>query len=419
MDEYHSPLQLVKQLRQILSADKLSVGFFLGAGCPCSIRIAMTGSRDAPLIPGIAGLTESVSESLESDASLAIPFKRLHEVLSDDGITEINIEVLLSRIRSLHDAAGTDEARGISSDHLFELDRRVCEIISQTVTRELPTVETPYHSLAWFVGNQRTRPSEIFTTNYDLLTEQALEASHVPFFDGFVGSCRPFFDQHAIEDDRFPERWTHLWKLHGSINWRFNRDSGTIIRSQRTSDGDELLIHPSHLKYDESRRMPYVVMMDRLKAFLRNGKEPVAVFVVGHSFSDEHLNATIMECLRVNSRAACYALQFEDLSQNETVVKLAETQNNLSVIARDGAIIRSRRAKWLLRPADDFSYLSPGFELDEQVEAENRADGNMGRSSEPGSEEAPRRCRAVLGDFKHFGRLLDSVSGRGLFSHRE
>ena len=160
-------------------------------------------------------------------------------------------------------------------------------------------------------------------------------------------------------------------------------------------------------------------MMDRLKAFLRNGKEPVAVFVVGHSFSDEHLNATIMECLRVNSRAACYALQFEDLSHYETVAKLAETQNNLSVIARDGAIIRSRRAKWLLRPADDFSYLAPGFELDEQVEAENRADGNMGRSSEPGSEEAPRRCRAVLGDFKHFGRLLDSVSGRGLFSHGE
>jgi len=57
-DEFHDPVQCVKQLRQTLAADKLSVGFFLGAGCPCAIRVPCKGEEgDAPLIPDIEGLT--------------------------------------------------------------------------------------------------------------------------------------------------------------------------------------------------------------------------------------------------------------------------------------------------------------------------------------------------------------------------
>lgn len=44
-----------------------------------------------------------------------------------------------------------------------------------------------------------------------------------------------------------PPRWARLWKLHGSINWRFNRASKTVFRTEREDSGDELLIHPSHL----------------------------------------------------------------------------------------------------------------------------------------------------------------------------
>lgn len=38
--------------------------------------------------------------------------------------------------------------------------------------------------MTWISGTGREHPVEIFTTNYDLLFEQALERTHVPFFDG-------------------------------------------------------------------------------------------------------------------------------------------------------------------------------------------------------------------------------------------
>src|SRR3546814_11579157 len=63
----------------------------------------------------------------------------------------------------------------------------LCQSISNTVARDLPDSATPYHALARFVGTHRYPFSELFTTNYDLLMEQALEAHRVAYFDGFVG----------------------------------------------------------------------------------------------------------------------------------------------------------------------------------------------------------------------------------------
>ena len=411
MDESHEPLQLVKQLRQVLAADKLSVGFLLGAGCPCSIRIRneQDGS-DTPLIPGIDGLTDIVSNALSESLELGPPFRQLCATLDEDGFTDLTVELLLSRIRSLRDAAGSAEVRGLSAQHLANLDRHICNSISTIVTKNLPTDDTPYHSLARFVGSLRIPPSEIFTTNYDLLAEQALESLQVPFFDGFVGASRPFFDQHAIEDDSLPNRWALLWKLHGSINWRFNRISNTVVRSERPSDGDELLIHPSHLKYDESRRMPYLVMIDRLRTFLRNHTQPVALFIVGHSFSDDHLNATILESLKANPSAACYALQFAKLSEYPEAANLAKRETNLSVLATDAAIVRRRPGRWLAKPATDPATISPAFEFSEanEQDASSRAEG---LDNSDADSDSPRPCSFLLGNFKHFGRFLDDVAG--------
>ena len=51
MDESHDPLRFVRQLHQILAADKLLVGFFLGAGRPCSIQVpSENGHGTSPLI---------------------------------------------------------------------------------------------------------------------------------------------------------------------------------------------------------------------------------------------------------------------------------------------------------------------------------------------------------------------------------
>src|SRR5690606_25378948 len=116
----------------------------------------------------------------------------------------------------------------------------------------------------WIKNASRAHAVEIFTLNYDLLVEQALERNGVPYFDGFFGVHEAFFDGFAIENEAnlLPTRWARLWKLHGSINWWAKESEGAIavIRSE-TKRGYNSLIHPSHLKYDQARQMPYLAML--------------------------------------------------------------------------------------------------------------------------------------------------------------
>lgn len=392
----HDPIQLLAQLRQTLSADKLSVGFFLGAGCPCAVRIAEPTGGDRPLIPDIKGITTKVQAAVAALAPLKGPHAALMKTFDEDSIKEPNIELVLNRVRGFRDVAGTTGVRGLTSDQLKELDVKICEEIRRIVTCALPDQSTPYHALANYILRHRSPFVEVFTTNYDVLIEEALEDRKVPYFDGFVGSRRPFFDQQAIEQDILPSRWSRLWKLHGSIRWYFNKDKKVVFKSEKESPDDELLIHPSHLKYDESRRMPYFVMIDRLRYFLRHEDRPVALFISGYSFGDEHLNAAIVESLNANASAACFALQHGVLKNYPKAIALAKEYSNLSVLASDRAIIRRQEGQWTTSATTEPSVLAGVFDV-----------GAAAGAASP----ARRTCTHLLGDFKAFGEFLDQFSG--------
>lgn len=405
-DESHEPLQHITQLRQILSADKLSIGFFLGAGCPCSVKVTNAdGNGKRPLIPDIRGLTSAVDAKMVASEEFAPPYGKLTKSLEDDGYPMPTVETMLNRIRALRDVAGKAAVRDLSFAELDGLDREICKQIRDVVTCDLPTEDNPYHSLAGFIRTHRSPFSEIFTTNYDVLMEQALERQQVPYFDGFVGSSRPFFDQRAIEDGETPDRWSRLWKLHGSINWRYDKNSKAVVRSEKhVEDEEELLIHPSHMKYDESRRMPYVVMIDRLRAFIRNKERPVALIIIGYSFGDQHLNEAIVESLKANASSACFALQYGKLAEYREGVTLARSNANLSFLAKDGAVVRRREGPWVANPATVVASLSSTFEKVPAV-----ADGpGAGAGGDP--TDAPQPCNFRGGDFKRFGDFLVELS---------
>ena len=402
-DESHEPLQHVAQLRQILSADKLSIGFFLGAGCPCAVRVNdPNGGADLPLIPDIRGLTTAVDKEMAASKDHAVAYTKLIKAINDDGDSAPTVEVMLNRIRALRDVAGKSLVRDMSFDELDNLDREICSQVRKVVTCDLPADENPYHSMASFIRTHRYPFSEIFTTNYDVLIEQALERQQVPYFDGFVGSSRPFFDQRAIEDGEIPKRWSRLWKLHGSINWRYNKTTKTVVRSEREADGDELLIHPSHMKYDESRRMPYFVMIDRLRSFLRHKERPVALIILGYSFGDQHLNEAIVESLKANASSACFALQYGNLAQYPEGVMLAKGNANLSLLAHDGAVVRRRQGTWVANPTTDLTGLAATFEKIPPT--------IVAGSTVTDLADLPQPCNFLGGDFKRFGDFLDQLS---------
>ncbi|HWW61561.1 MAG TPA: SIR2 family protein, partial [Thermoanaerobaculia bacterium] len=278
-------------LSQALANANTNLGFLLGAGCGCSVRTAAGG----PLIPAVDQLSAQVCDALRA-SDVATQLKVLEKQYSEDGEACLpNIEKLLSRIRTLREISGKRKLDGLNAEDLERLDETICRAIEGIVRAKLPTGDTSYSMFArWIRELDRHKPVEIFTTNYDLLLEQALERARAPFFDGFIGAHEPFFDVSAMELDRLPERWTRVWKVHGSVNWRTLTES-SIVRSE--SGPTKPLIFPSHLKYAESRRMPYLAMRDRLRAFVKTR----SVFMTcGYSFADEHLNEDLMFGLTAN-----------------------------------------------------------------------------------------------------------------------
>jgi hypothetical protein len=132
------------------------------------------------------------------DTQLAISaFRRVLEAdpLADPRAADWDpdvVEDMLTHIRALRAVAGRDEVRGLSAENLDKLDDAICQIIHGVADKMLPTSETPYHHTAsWVDAVRREAPIEIFTTNYDLLMEQAFEDARVPYFDGFAGVRKP------------------------------------------------------------------------------------------------------------------------------------------------------------------------------------------------------------------------------------
>jgi hypothetical protein len=209
----HDPIRHLRYLRQSLSQDAGSVGFFLSAGCPLSVPMA---EGTWPLIPDVATLTQAINSELSGQAK----FSLLLEELKKAEKNVENIEDTLSFLRGMLSVSKGGDVRGLTESDLIELQKLICSVIVSKLNVSLPNLDTPYHKLGnWIRSIDRKSAIEVFTTNYDLLMEQALDDLEIPYFDGFIGSRRAFFDLRAVEDNLIPLHWTRLWKIHGSINW--------------------------------------------------------------------------------------------------------------------------------------------------------------------------------------------------------
>lgn len=384
----HCPYRRATDLLQRLAPGKMRVGFIIGAGCPLAVQVP-DGGKTKQLIPDIAGLTKLVKETLDVNAELKDAAKSAWERVTGRGIHTPTVEDVLSHIRTLKSLCGNGQIDGFSEDLLIKLDLAICEQVRKIVSKPLPTGDTPYHVLAkWIQAIDRDKPVEIFTTNYDLLLEQALEEQRVPYFDGFVGSDSAFLDLESMAEDDLPPRWARLWKIHGSVNWWMTAKQ-KIRRSRDEVEGEQLLIYPSHLKYDQSRQMPYFAMLDRLRTFLRS--DQCVLLTCGYSFGDEHINAYIGQGLSGNPNAACFGMIFNDRVDVPKAVELAKRHPNLTLLATDGGIVGTVERYW-------------HSEANDTNQAYSIA---VGTGSIEGRTKAPEnQCKWLLGDFAAFGQFL-------------
>mgnify|MGYP001637230367 CR=1 FL=1 len=290
-------------------------------------------------MPGVEALTTQAIEALADQQKAAA------EAIRAELGSTANIESILTRIRLLQQALGPAQVHGLDSEGYKGLGAEVCKKIGEVVGAPLPHERNPYTELvAWVSGTLRAHAVEIFTTNYDLLFEEAFERSRASYFDGFTGGHRPFFDPVSVAGDDLPPRWSRLWKLHGSLGWALEGDSVVRGRGRAASQ----LVYPDHLKYELTQKQPYSALFERLRQFLLT---PDCVLLVsGFSFRDAHICAVLDEALAMNANASVLAFQYMSLAAEEPACKLAYERPNLSVYASDGAVIGGVKGTW--RPGE-------------------------------------------------------------------
>lgn len=416
MSIFHDPLRQLKYLRQTLSQNKKPLGFFLSAGCPLAVKMP---AGKSPLIPDISGLTQFVSDELKGKGGTKNSFDILIEELvksrkNDKTIDKTladkpNIEDILSFVRALKQVSiGASDVRGLKETDLISLEKNICEKIVEKTNVALPDKETPYHQLAQWIHliDRGDSPMEFFTTNYDLLTEQAFEETGVAYFDGFVGARQPFFDLRAIEDNLIPKHWTRLWKVHGSINWFLN-SSNEVYRSTDVKASDSYIIHPSHLKYDQSRKMPYLALIDRLNSFLR--QTSAVLITTGYSFSDIHLNDTILNALKANPTAMVIVLLYGKYSTTyEKAFTYAKGRFNLSIWTFDQAVIGGQLGEWKVTNRDTLSDENLGGAILETPE--------IIKAVAPSTTDSTiYHYELQLGDFAKLGNFMQELIGKEQF----
>ena len=330
----HNPEHAATELAEKLASRDRHIIFLVGAGASC-----------ASGLPDLDGLKSAVRDVLKNEEQSA--FDRLAE--------SRNIEEILSRLRLISEVleSSSDTFEGFTAEKADTLDQAICTGIARVISESQINLEAHKHFATWLGLSRYSRPIEVFTTNYDLLLERGLEMATVPYFDGFIGVYEGRFRADLVDSTDImdtvtpPPRWIRLWKLHGSISWTRDRhDHGAVIsriaelkeiNSQRT-----LAIYPSLRKYQESRRIPFVVLGDRFRRALAL-PETLCV-VTGYSFGDQDINELLFNAARLHRASEILALCHSDIP--EEVSKEAKNIPNLTVLSPCSAVIGGVESTW-------------------------------------------------------------------------
>ena len=403
--QVHDAQKTFADLRDNLARHDKPIAFFFGAGTSCSLKIPSQKdeTNTQALIPAVKELTYICKqETSKLGEKYAQAWHSIETHFKEIGLLP-NVENVLSHLRMMINAINnTDILLGLQKHEIETFEEAVRKTIARVVTPDLDIVPNDHAHrkfARWLLKTSRKNPVEIFTVNYDVLIENALEAERIPIFDGFVGSYKPFFHADSVRRKEAAPgmNWIRLWKMHGSVTWRRIEQDGRVrvVRGEPDTEGE--MIYPSFEKYDESRQLPYSAFTDRLTRFLE--QDDALLIVAGFSFEDEHINSLIFDTLENRPRTHVYALQFEDLPEENHLIKRAYNHPNIIVCGPVTGIIGGQRASWEL--VESATFMDVAFELNPEKTADSDTDTG---------DVKGKYGLMKLGNFESFCNFLEAMS---------
>lgn len=255
------------------------VGLFVGAGSSCEAGYPLTWQ-----------LTKDVYKQLDEHE-----IKLLQEILSSEALT-IDIEKGYPDIETTNDYIMKSclEAPSAKKKQLQEkIKNRIL-----TVFKDIKNIDLKHHrELVKFLKNRSFGKASdfwIFSTNYDLLFEEACSHEECSLENGFVGSTHRYFNVSSIRSIKGVKKATffphqecvfRLYKLHGSMSWYSVDDK--IFESFK-HDNDNAVILPNRKKVFSAMYPPYKDLFSSASEVI--GDKCKFLICIGHSFRDDHIN---------------------------------------------------------------------------------------------------------------------------------
>lgn len=191
-------------------------------------------------------------------------------------------------------------------------------------------------------SRQVPRTANIFTTNYDLFVENAMNTIHhcnrFVFNDGANGYFERILDStnynrvvayRGLNDNYISEIPSlNLIKSHGSVNWERKGDKIIVL-----NDVSELPMVVLPTGYESQETFLNNYFHDMLRVFQLELDKPQSVLlVIGFSFQDQHIARMLTRALQ-NPELIIYVFVFrsqgEDIKRN---LQLDELPSNLKIV---------------------------------------------------------------------------------------
>lgn len=227
---------------------------------------------------------------------------------------------------------------------------------------------------------------KVFTTNYDLVIERALDQLGYPYLDGFSGTVDRRLnlayyglDFHRVQDQSNrvlarAENTLYLHKIHGSLNWQAvqRRDPVSHIETlevvqvspSEASRNGSVLIYPTAAKEGDTLSYPYADLLRLLSNSLQD--VDTAVVCVGYGFWDAHINRILLGAMGMNPGinllvADPLAVLKED--QLPTTSCVGKTLNEAGIVVKETPIAalaqqQDSRISVLTGPSGQFTELA-------------------------------------------------------------
>ena len=375
------------KVRQALgeSLNARNVTFLLGAGCSSS---RVDGKEVG--VPTMAPLAKEFTKAREADdpafptaAERDLLLKQFGIDIAADDYSR-NLERLMELLFSLRfvlDRSSLEEA-GTQLSIINSMIEKVQTFLWSKCTDGAfasgdNTVMTLYESFyRKLVLRDRSLPRPwVFTTNYDLFNETAMDRLGLPYANGFSGVVERRFNpatfRYALAEqlDLTSRKWSavdgfvYLGKLHGSISWTEDDHGLFPIREMAVSqDPGKVMIYPTPAKQNSALGSPYADLFREFQS--RIVREQSVLFTMGYAFGDEHINNIIYQALTIPTFRLVI---FADPTLSGEIAKLQSLNDpRIWVIGGDGPE-EGRKAHYFDTVVEEFMPQRPSEHIDDAV----------------------------------------------------